>query len=362
MWDLASRFERDVVEDFVAEYAAGRTPNPCLRCNERIKFAGAARQGGGAGLRRRGDRALRAGRRGGRRPPRAAPGGRRGQGPVATCSACSTPTSSPARSSPSGDSTKPRGARGGRGARASAVARKPDSHDICFIPDGDTRALADPPAGGARPASSSTRRRGGRRHPRRGPRVHRRPAARARLSTGRRSTASRATSSRSTPRRNRVVIGTADLLGVDARRGRPRCGGAARLPTGEVRVGAQVRAHGAEVPATAPGDDADGTPCGCVARRAGPRGRAGPVGRALRGHPGRRLGDDQRLPPRAHPSNSTRRLIRSLMHPAASVCGSVGGWCCRGDTDRRLIGSLIRVGVGGISRRISRRLVLSGGH
>ena len=27
------------VEDFVAEYAAGRTPNPCLRCNEKIKFA-----------------------------------------------------------------------------------------------------------------------------------------------------------------------------------------------------------------------------------------------------------------------------------------------------------------------------------
>src|SRR4029079_16072045 len=25
--------------DFVAEYAAGRTPNPCLRCNEKIKFA-----------------------------------------------------------------------------------------------------------------------------------------------------------------------------------------------------------------------------------------------------------------------------------------------------------------------------------
>jgi tRNA U34 2-thiouridine synthase MnmA/TrmU len=29
-----------VVEDFVAEYAAGRTPNPCVRCNEKIKFAG----------------------------------------------------------------------------------------------------------------------------------------------------------------------------------------------------------------------------------------------------------------------------------------------------------------------------------
>jgi tRNA-specific 2-thiouridylase len=38
VWDLAERFERDVVEDFVTEYAAGRTPNPCVRCNERIKF------------------------------------------------------------------------------------------------------------------------------------------------------------------------------------------------------------------------------------------------------------------------------------------------------------------------------------
>ena len=39
VWDLAERFHADVVDDFVAEYAAGRTPNPCLRCNERIKFA-----------------------------------------------------------------------------------------------------------------------------------------------------------------------------------------------------------------------------------------------------------------------------------------------------------------------------------
>jgi tRNA-specific 2-thiouridylase len=39
VWDLASRFREEVVEDFVAEYAAGRTPNPCLRCNEKIKFA-----------------------------------------------------------------------------------------------------------------------------------------------------------------------------------------------------------------------------------------------------------------------------------------------------------------------------------
>src|SRR5215469_16844899 len=39
VWDMAERFHRDVVQDFVDEYAAGHTPNPCLRCNEKIKFS-----------------------------------------------------------------------------------------------------------------------------------------------------------------------------------------------------------------------------------------------------------------------------------------------------------------------------------
>ncbi len=39
VWDLSDRFAADVVSEFVAEYAAGRTPNPCLRCNEKIKFS-----------------------------------------------------------------------------------------------------------------------------------------------------------------------------------------------------------------------------------------------------------------------------------------------------------------------------------
>src|SRR6187549_3823451 len=39
VWDLSDRFHEDVVEDFMDEYAVGRTPNPCLRCNEKIKFA-----------------------------------------------------------------------------------------------------------------------------------------------------------------------------------------------------------------------------------------------------------------------------------------------------------------------------------
>lgn len=39
VWDMAAEFRAEVIDDFVAEYAAGRTPHPCLRCNERIKFA-----------------------------------------------------------------------------------------------------------------------------------------------------------------------------------------------------------------------------------------------------------------------------------------------------------------------------------
>lgn len=36
--DLSAEFEREVVDDFFAEHEAGRTPNPCARCNGEIKF------------------------------------------------------------------------------------------------------------------------------------------------------------------------------------------------------------------------------------------------------------------------------------------------------------------------------------
>ena len=35
--DVAGEFEA-IIDDFAAEYAAGRTPNPCVHCNARIKF------------------------------------------------------------------------------------------------------------------------------------------------------------------------------------------------------------------------------------------------------------------------------------------------------------------------------------
>jgi tRNA-uridine 2-sulfurtransferase len=36
--DLSREFEERVIGDYVAEHETGRTPNPCVRCNERIKF------------------------------------------------------------------------------------------------------------------------------------------------------------------------------------------------------------------------------------------------------------------------------------------------------------------------------------
>ncbi|MCB0915824.1 MAG: tRNA 2-thiouridine(34) synthase MnmA [Actinobacteria bacterium] len=137
VWDLAERFAEDVIDDFLSEYAAGRTPNPCVRCNERIKFAAVL------------DRALDLGfdavctghyarldrREGIPRLRRAVDAGKDQSYVLAVLDADQlTHTLLPL-----GDSTKA-DVRQEAAARGLAVARKPDSHDICFIPDGDTRA------------------------------------------------------------------------------------------------------------------------------------------------------------------------------------------------------------------------------
>ena len=36
--NFEEKFQAEVVDRFVAEYAAGRTPNPCVRCNEHVKY------------------------------------------------------------------------------------------------------------------------------------------------------------------------------------------------------------------------------------------------------------------------------------------------------------------------------------
>src|SRR3954471_12400450 len=37
--DYESRFRKSVIEDFASSYARGETPIPCVRCNEKVKFA-----------------------------------------------------------------------------------------------------------------------------------------------------------------------------------------------------------------------------------------------------------------------------------------------------------------------------------
>ncbi|MFN2581768.1 MAG: tRNA 2-thiouridine(34) synthase MnmA, partial [Candidatus Dormibacteria bacterium] len=38
VWNMEAEFAERVIRDFEDAYASARTPNPCVRCNERIKF------------------------------------------------------------------------------------------------------------------------------------------------------------------------------------------------------------------------------------------------------------------------------------------------------------------------------------
>jgi tRNA-uridine 2-sulfurtransferase len=134
VWDMAERFHRDVVEDFIAEYAAGRTPNPCLRCNEKIKFAAVL------------DRALALGFDAvcTGHYARIVDGTlRRAADPVKDQSYVLAVLTSDQLSHamfPLGDTPKVQ-VREEAALRGLAVADKPDSHDVCFIPDGDTKGF-----------------------------------------------------------------------------------------------------------------------------------------------------------------------------------------------------------------------------
>ena len=139
VWDFSERFKEDVVDDFIAEYEAGRTPNPCMRCNERIKFAALLEKAIALGFDAvcTGHYAKVDPRR--RRQPGAAPRRRLGQGPVLRAGRAD-PRAARALHLPAGATPRPRPRSAPRPRPAgSRVANKPDSHDICFIPDGDTR-------------------------------------------------------------------------------------------------------------------------------------------------------------------------------------------------------------------------------
>jgi tRNA-uridine 2-sulfurtransferase len=131
VWDMAEEFRRAVVDDFAGEYAAGRTPNPCARCNERVKVVGLLRRARALGF-----DALATGHY------------------ARVEDGCLYRAADPAKDQsyvlymlgpaeldhlrlPLGRMTKPE-------VRATAArlglrtAAKPESYDVCFVPDGDT--------------------------------------------------------------------------------------------------------------------------------------------------------------------------------------------------------------------------------
>jgi tRNA-specific 2-thiouridylase len=133
--DYEDEFRARVVDDFVAEYAAGRTPNPCVRCNQHIKFTPLLRR-----ARALGAAALATGHYA--RIDRGADGVlrvRKARDPHKDQSyfLFNMPEAAlPSVCFPLGDLTKAE-------VRAHAKrlglpnAEKPESQEICFVPDGD---------------------------------------------------------------------------------------------------------------------------------------------------------------------------------------------------------------------------------
>jgi tRNA-specific 2-thiouridylase len=135
-----------VVDDFVAEYAAGRTPNPCLRCNEKIKFEAVLDRALALGFdavctghyaRIDGDSGA---------LQRAVDDGKDQSYVLAVL----TRDQIAHAMFPLGDTPKT-SVRAEAAERGLLVADKPDSHDVCFIADGDTQGFLARQLGGAAP-------------------------------------------------------------------------------------------------------------------------------------------------------------------------------------------------------------------
>jgi tRNA-specific 2-thiouridylase len=143
VWDFSSRFKEDVVQDFIDEYSAGRTPNPCMRCNERIKFSALLEKAlalGFDGVVTGHYASVVEDENGNKQLHRAAAWAKDQSYVLGVLTAEQLEHSYfPLGATPSKAEVRAEAAE-----RGFSVANKPDSHDICFIPDGDTRGwLAD---------------------------------------------------------------------------------------------------------------------------------------------------------------------------------------------------------------------------
>ena len=134
--NLEQPFRRFVVDAFVAEYAQGRTPNPCLNCNTFIKFDAFLKRALAlrADYMATGHYARRVERDGGVELHRARDGAKDQSYVLYTLS----PRALAQTLFPIGDLPKPE-VRAIAARHGLAVAEKPDSADICFVPGGDYR-------------------------------------------------------------------------------------------------------------------------------------------------------------------------------------------------------------------------------
>ena len=139
VWDFSERFKEDVVDDFIAEYEAGRTPNPCMRCNEKIKFAALLEKAVSLGFDAvvTGHYARVITNDDGNRELHRAADWAKDQSYVLGVLTHEQLKHAwfPLATTPSKAEVREEAAR-----RGFSVAKKPDSYDICFIPEGDTRA------------------------------------------------------------------------------------------------------------------------------------------------------------------------------------------------------------------------------
>jgi tRNA-specific 2-thiouridylase len=159
VWDLSERFEDTVVADFLSEYEAGRTPNPCVRCNEHIKFEALLDKATALGF-----DAVATGHYaqivttevplpdGGRRTVRElhrSPNDAKDQSYVL---AVAGPERLARAMFPLGGFASKDEVRAEAAKRGLSVSAKPDSYDICFVADGDTRGFLQSRLG-SRPGS-----------------------------------------------------------------------------------------------------------------------------------------------------------------------------------------------------------------
>ena len=247
VWDLSERFEQTVVADFLSEYAAGRTPNPCVRCNEHIKFAALLDKARALGFDAvcTGHYARVVAGPDGPELHRARDDAKDQSYVLAVVG----PERLPELVFPLGDVTSKDEVRAEAAARGLGVSAKPDSYDICFVADGDTRGFLRDRLG-SRPGDVVDTD---------GAVVGRHDGAYAYTVGQRRGLALGRPAADGQPRyvvdvdptANRVVVGPSELLSVDAIRARDAVWFADRTDgaDGWSDAAVQVRAHGRAVPA-----------------------------------------------------------------------------------------------------------------